>query len=188
MSARAINDRLHRRTLGAAHARDPSLRGEPAFCYGEPVLMLRNDYERDIYNGDSGLVLRVAEAASARPTGREGHGLHFMAVFPRRATPSEGFAAFHLEALRGDLELGYAMTVHKAQGSEFDHVALVLPDEDLPLLTREILYTALTRCHRSATIVGSPELLAVGASRVIDRHSGVAERIRARLKSHPAGG
>jgi exodeoxyribonuclease V alpha subunit len=69
------------------------------------------------------------------------------------------------------------MTVHKAQGSEFDHVALVLPDADMPLLTRELLYTAMTRARRSVALVGETDLLARAVSRAIERHSGVAERL-----------
>jgi exodeoxyribonuclease V alpha subunit len=70
-----------------------------------------------------------------------------------------------------------AMTVHKAQGSEFDDVVLVLPDADLPLLTRELLYTAMTRARRSVLLVGKPDLLARAVSRTLDRHSGVAEKL-----------
>ncbi len=62
-----------------------------------------------------------------------------MAVFPR----AENFIAFPLDALKEHLELCYAMTVHKAQGSEFDSVAVIMPSKDLPILSREILYTAV---------------------------------------------
>ena len=55
------------------------------------------------------------------------------------------------------------MTVHKAQGSEFDHVALVLPSDDIPLNTREILYTALTRSRTSVTIIGRREIFSAAA-------------------------
>ena len=69
------------------------------------------------------------------------------------------------------------MTVHKAQGSEFDRVLLVLPGDDLPLLTRELVYTAITRARRSVAIVGARDLLVRAASRSIERHSGIAERL-----------
>ncbi len=69
------------------------------------------------------------------------------------------------------------MTVHKAQGSEFDHVALVLPDTDVPWLTRELVYTAITRARRSVLIVGPQDLLARAVSRSIERYSGVADRL-----------
>src|SRR5688500_9931901 len=105
-----------------------------ALLPGEPVLVTRNDYRRGLYNGDQGLVLRVrVDGATALPA----------AVF--RA--GEGFRAVPLAALRGRLEPAWATTVHKAQGSEHDVVALVLPAAVNRLLTRELLYTALTRAR-----------------------------------------
>jgi len=92
-----------------------------------------------------------------------------------------GFEPFPLPQLRPRLALAHAMTVHKAQGSEFEHVAVILPEADLPLLTREILYTAVTRARRSVTVVGDSALLTRGIARVIERHSGVAEKLQRRL-------
>ena len=74
----------------------------------------------------------------------------------------------------------FAMTVHKAQGSEFDDVTLVLPETDLPLLTRELVYTAVTRARRSVLIVGERGLLERAVARTVQRFSGVAERLRMR--------
>jgi len=71
----------------------------------------------------------------------------------------------------------FATTVHKAQGSEFDHVAVVLPEPGSPLSTRELLYTAITRARRSVLLVGERERLAYAVSRCIARDSGVAERL-----------
>ena len=70
------------------------------------------------------------------------------------------------------------MTVHKAQGSEFDCVALFLPDRDIPINTREILYTALTRSRSSVVIVGSRDIFESGITRAISRDSGIAEKLR----------
>ncbi len=103
-------------------------------------MMQVNDYQRMIFNGDQGVILNVADRGWGRPAP--------MAVFRR----AEGFTAFHLESLRSSLALSYAMTVHKAQGSEFDRVALFLPDRDLPINTREILYTALTRARKARSL------------------------------------
>jgi exodeoxyribonuclease V alpha subunit len=159
--AEAINDALLTRLRGGSRARRwRSVELAP----GTPVLFERNDYERRLFNGDQGLVVRVdaGDAAGARPT----------AVFPRRGR----FVAFPVDAL-SDLVPAFAMTVHKAQGSEFDHVGLVLPEADMPLLTRELLYTAMTRARRSVALVGETDLLARAVSRAIERHSGVAERL-----------
>jgi exodeoxyribonuclease V alpha subunit len=158
-----INEWSHKRALDRLDRRP----GDDQFIAGEPVMMQVNDYGRMIFNGDQGLILNVAGQARARPQP--------MAVFRR----SEGFAAFHLESLQSSLALSYAMTVHKAQGSEFDRVALFLPDRDLPINTREILYTALTRARRSAVIVGDREIFEAGIKKTIERDSGIAEKLLA---------
>ncbi len=155
----AINASLHRRLADERRA-DGAL-----LLAGEPVLVHRNDYERGLFNGDQGVVLFTAQP---------GEGPRPSAVFRK----DEGFAAHPLEAVRASIDLGFATTVHKAQGSEHDTVALVLPETDSPrLLTREIVYTAITRARRSVLIVGSAELLARAASRRVERSSGIAERM-----------
>jgi exodeoxyribonuclease V alpha subunit len=94
-------------------------------------------------------------------------------VFPR----GDGYALFRLDALRPHIELAFAMTVHKSQGSEFDEVALILPQEELPLLTREMLYTGLTRARHGVVLVGAEELVRLAVTRVSQRFSGLAERL-----------
>jgi exodeoxyribonuclease V alpha subunit len=155
-----LNESLHRRT-----AREVGLSAErERFIGGEPVMVLRNDYERMLFNGDQGVVLWVR---------RPGADPARMAVFPR----ADNFVAFDLDTLKDQIELCYAMTVHKAQGSEFDSVALMLPEKDLPILSRELLYTAVSRARRSVTIVGSKEVMESGLARKIERYSGVRERL-----------
>ncbi len=131
---------------------------------GEPVMMQVNDYNRGIYNGDQGLILNVALQSRPEP----------MALFRR----PDGFAAFHVDSLRSVLVHSYAMTVHKAQGSEFDTLALIMPDRDLPISTREIIYTALTRSRQSVVIVGSREILEAGIKRTISRDSGIVDKLK----------
>ncbi len=155
-----INLALHQRAL-AEHGH--RVTGGEDLIPGEPVMMQINDYHRGIFNGDQGLVLNVSEGNQIQP----------MAVFPR----SQGFAAFHIGSLRPALLHSYAMTVHKAQGSEFDRVALILPDRELPINTREILYTALTRSRKSVVIIGSREILETGVTRKIFRDCGIAEKL-----------
>jgi len=74
-------------------------------------------------------------------------------------------------------ETAYAMTVHKSQGSEFDRVILILPDRDVPVLTRELIYTAITRARQSVTIWGNAQLLATGVQRRIERASGLRQAL-----------
>lgn len=155
--AEAVNAALHLRLA-------QRLGGAERFLPGEPVMMTRNDYERGLFNGDQGLILNVA--LPGRPT-------EPMAVF---STP-EGPQAFALGGLAGALSLSHAMTVHKAQGSEYEAIALILPEREIPLLSRELIYTALTRAKRSVVILGEPELLEAGLQRRVDRDSGLPERI-----------
>ncbi|WP_164856416.1 exodeoxyribonuclease V subunit alpha [Lujinxingia sediminis] len=131
---------------------------------GEPVMMLRNDYGRDLFNGDQGVVVRCNDAGGQTQP---------FAVFER----GERLVAYPLGELRDDLVHAYAMTVHKSQGSEFRHIAVVLPAQDMPLLTRELLYTGITRASKSVLLVGSERLLGVGAERRARRFSGVGGRL-----------
>jgi exodeoxyribonuclease V alpha subunit len=126
-------------------------------------------------NGDQGAVLPVQDAA-----GRVAP----MAVF----AAGVGFRLFPLATLRGFVRPAYAITVHKAQGSEADHAALLLPDADMPLLTRELIYTAATRARTAMVVVGRPALLAQAVARPLGRSSGLADRLVARgaLPAEPA--
>lgn len=144
-------------------------RASSAFPVGALVMMSRNDYDKELFNGDQGVVLRVKLNGFPER----------MVVFAR----GEGFVAFALESLRRDLELAFAITVHKSQGSEFEDVAVVLPAEPIPLLTREILYTALTRGSRSATIWGPRESFLSGVAQRLERHSQVLSALLASLSA-----
>ncbi len=140
----------------------------PQFLVGEPVLMTRNDYSLRLYNGDSGLVLNVAmQSAGSRRSAEP------MAVFPRGGS----FVAYPLEALRGCLEPAWATTVHKAQGSEYENVAIMLPAVYVRPLTRELLYTAVTRAKKSVVIVGPQEILQQGITHSLKRASGLADML-----------
>jgi exodeoxyribonuclease V alpha subunit len=155
----ALNDIFHQRI-----ARELGYEGNaPDFLAGDLVLMQRNDYERGLFNGDQGLILRV----------RIGNEERRMAVFPQR----DSFRAHHLPALRGQLDHAFAMTVHKSQGSEFDEVAVILPEEDIPLLTRELLYTGITRCRRRAFVVGDTAMFETAVQRPIARYTGIREKL-----------
>jgi exodeoxyribonuclease V alpha subunit len=94
---------------------------------------------------------------------------------------------FPIATLRGTLAVAYAMTVHKAQGSELDQAALILPEADLPLLSRELIYTAVTRVRRSIVVVGRRALLDAAIERPLARSSGLSERLVAGSTLPPAG-
>lgn len=164
--SRAVNDYFHDR-LGEGD-RGPVSRargGSPSFLPGEPVMVQRNDYVRSLFNGDQGVVVRGAEAGGTP---------RLMVVFTR----GEALEVHPLESIQADLTLCYAMTVHKSQGSEYGTVALLLPDRENSLLSREILYTAVTRARKSVVIVGDRQILGSGVARSMERYSGVADRLR----------
>ncbi|HEY5934837.1 MAG TPA: exodeoxyribonuclease V subunit alpha [Kofleriaceae bacterium] len=156
----AINDHLHELALARL-----SVTGRPDFVPGEPVMITANDYQRGLFNGDQGIIIRADEGLARH---------HFRAVFRCGGE----LRTFAIEALRDRLELAWALTIHKSQGSELDAIALLLPHDDLPLVTRELLYTGITRARTGVAIAGSKQILAQGGKRRAHRHSGLGNRLR----------
>jgi exodeoxyribonuclease V alpha subunit len=154
-----VGARVAQRQAGPRGARGPSRSGADGrggILPGEPVMVVRNDYDEDLWNGDSGVAWRTARG-ELRASFRRGARI--------LSRPLAGIG--HL------VERAHAVTVHKAQGSEHDEVMLVLPPLDGPLLCREIVYTAITRARRSAVVVGRPELLAAALARRGERDTGL---------------
>ena len=98
---------------------------------------------------------------------------------PRTATVQTDGAGFReiIEARLPRFSEAFALSVHKAPGSEFDEVLIVLPQQDTPLLTRELLYTAVSRARKRVRIVGSAEVVAAALKRRAQRHSGLVDAI-----------
>jgi exodeoxyribonuclease V alpha subunit len=141
--------------------------GRPDFVPGEPVMITANDYQRGLFNGDQGIIIRADEGSGAH---------RYRALFRVQGQ----LVPFAIEALRDRLELAWALTVHKSQGSELEALALILPeDEHLPLLTRELLYTGITRARTSAVLCGTRAAIIAAGKRGALRHSGLATRLRA---------
>ena len=139
-------------------AADPDLALGDQWYPGRPLLITQNAPEVGLWNGDTGVVLGGPEGARACfARGRE------IATYP--------------VLVLDQVETAHAMTVHKAQGSQFDAVTLVLPPPDSPLLTRELLYTALTRAREHVTLIGTPESLRAAIQRRARRASGLAARL-----------
>jgi exodeoxyribonuclease V alpha subunit len=128
--------------------------------------MTQNDYERQLFNGEQGLVLPVDRSSFDEPVP--------MAVFPGL----EGYRAYHLGPLRSRLKHAFALTVHKSQGSEYGCVGVLLPEYEVPLMTRELLYTAVTRARDSVVFFGNSESLRAGAQARDERNSGLVSRLR----------
>ena len=146
-------------TEGLLARQVPGFDPRGATYLGRPVLVTRNDYSVGRYNGDIGLIVRH----HGRPT----------AVFP---DPTTG-VAYLSPARLPPHETVFAMTIHKSQGSEFEHAAVVLPGRPSPILTRELIYTGVTRAKKRLTVVGSAEVWDLGVERMVARASGLPERL-----------
>lgn len=132
---------------------------------GRPLLITRNDYTLDLFNGDVGVVWDAIE---------EGERVEraFIASQGDDGQP-RGFPLPQLpEALTA-----WAMSIHKSQGSEFDTVYVVLPDKDTRVMSRELLYTAVTRAKTKVVLVGAEETLRTAIARTARRESGLGFRI-----------
>ena len=137
---------------------------------GRPVMVTRNNPALRLTNGDIGVVLPY-------PTG-EGQDRALRVAFPDGS--GEGVRWFAPNRL-DDIETVHALTVHKSQGSEFRHTALVLPESPTPVLTRELIYTGITRASHWFTLVnpGGPQLLKHGVSQRVYRSGGLGDLLAA---------
>jgi len=127
---------------------------------GRPVLILENDYAANLYNGDIGITL-IDETGKMRVFFKQADNNYFsvsIATLPRHETC-------------------YAMTVHKSQGSEFDHVIFLIPESDTALMTQELIYTALTRARKKCTLLGPTERFLEAVTKTTLRDSGLENRI-----------
>jgi exodeoxyribonuclease V alpha subunit len=133
---------------------------------GRPVLVTRNDYSLGLMNGDVGIALRVPDEQGA---------MHLRVAFEvaGHAGSEATRIRFVLPSRLGERETVYAMTVHKSQGSEFDHAALVLPSEASAVLTRELLYTGITRARRWFSLLAPSAIVRQSVEQPVHRHSGL---------------
>jgi exodeoxyribonuclease V alpha subunit len=127
---------------------------------GKPVMVTANDYEVGLFNGDIGLLWRDENQVLR---------VYFLLAENQVRSVSIRQLPEHICA--------YALTVHKSQGSEFDEVLLVLPVERSPVVTRELIYTGITRARRTVTIHGSGETFLEGCRMRVQRASALAEKL-----------
>jgi exodeoxyribonuclease V alpha subunit len=127
---------------------------------GRPVIVTRNDYALGVFNGDIGIALPAASGA--------------MQVCFRMA---DGTLRMLSPAALPPHDTAFALTVHKSQGSEFDHAALVLPSAFGRMLSRELVYTAITRARSRIDVIGSTDVFAQAVRTPTRRDSGLAARI-----------
>jgi exodeoxyribonuclease V alpha subunit len=127
---------------------------------GRPVIVTRNDYALGLFNGDIGIAMPAADGA--------------LRVAFRMADASLRFVS---PAALPPHDTAFALTVHKSQGSEFEHAALVLPATFNRVLSRELVYTAITRAKKRVDVIGSAAIFAQAVATPTRRDSGLAARI-----------
>lgn len=143
-------------------------RGGTVFRVGDRVMQLRNNYDKDVYNGDVGFVTAVDAAERKLVVAFDGRPVAYDA---------------------GDLDelvLAYATTIHKSQGSEYPAVIVLLHTQHYVMLQRNLLYTAITRGRRLVLLIGVPYAVdqAIKNNAVRERRTGLADRIRAAMDAH----
>lgn len=151
--ARGLNERIEQLLAGTT----------PGYFQGRLLLVTENSYRHRLFNGDVGICLRDSTGA-------------MVAWFP--GDTADQPRAFHPAALPAH-ESAFAMTVHKAQGSEFDEVWLQLPRQDSRVLSRELIYTGLTRARQVLHVAGSADVLQAALKRHASRLGGLAWRLGA---------
>ena len=151
----AITDRLQQQGL---------IDGTSGWYSGRPVMITRNDAQLGLYNGDIGIAMPDPDS--------EGR----LRVFFEGATPDTVRAV--MPGRLNDVETVFAMTVHKSQGSEFDHVLFIVPGQPNPIMTRELVYTGVTRArHRCEIATTRPEVLERAAAHRVWRASHLQARL-----------
>ncbi|MBX3220348.1 MAG: ATP-dependent RecD-like DNA helicase [Labilithrix sp.] len=173
----ALNEALQ----AALNPSGPGLaRGKVTFRVGDKVMQLRNDYDKNVYNGDVGVVASVDEEADALVVRFDDDGDAREVAYDGRALD--------------ELALAYACTVHKSQGSEYPAVVLPLLTSHFVMLSKNLVYTAVTRGKRLVVLVADPRALrlALAEQRREDRQTRLASRIQAAdaaiaLGASPAG-
>ena len=136
---------------------------EGRLSVGDRVMQIRNDYDKDVSNGDVGQVLSVTPSGGAVTVRFDG-----------------GRELEYLDEERSDLDLAWACTIHKSQGSEYPAVVIPLATAHWRMLERNLLYTAVTRGKRVVVLVGQRRAIeqAVGFRAAAERHTSLAERLR----------
>jgi exodeoxyribonuclease V alpha subunit len=159
---RGVNEAIEaraRQALAVAKGAFASADGSPWYT-GRPVIVTANDYALKLFNGDIGIALpdTNGEAAVFFPDGASG----WRAISPARMPPHE---------------TAFAMTIHKSQGSEFDEVLVLLPSYASAVLTRELLYTGITRARAKVALRASEEVLRAAIAQKVSRASGLPARL-----------
>ena len=135
-------------------------------CYhGKPIMITRNDPSLGLFNGDIGICLNADKSSQLNVWFKDSSG-GFRTVMPARLPQHETV---------------FAMTIHKSQGSEFNHVMLVLPDKPVPILSKELLYTGITRAKQHVDLATSEAVFKYTVNQQVIRNSGIRYKIQAAM-------
>ncbi|QBC32783.1 exodeoxyribonuclease V subunit alpha [Pandoraea sp. XY-2] len=143
--------------------------GGGAWFAGRPVLVTQNEYALNLFNGDIGIALPLGPSGTLR------------VAF---ATPDGGYRLYSPASLPAH-ETAFAMTIHKSQGSEFERVAMVLPEQASRVLSRELIYTGVTRARRQVWLYAPWQVVASAIARPTQRDGGLTDRLREVLATMP---
>ncbi|WP_282177820.1 exodeoxyribonuclease V subunit alpha [Vibrio nereis] len=132
--------------------------------HGRPVMVTRNDHALGLYNGDIGICIRTDVDGESK--------LKVFFELP------DGSVKSVLPSRVPEHETAYAMTIHKSQGSEFDHTLMILPPEFTPILTRELIYTGITRAKNRLSLYADERVVKRGIKVRTERASGLVSRLR----------
>jgi exodeoxyribonuclease V alpha subunit len=131
--------------------------------HGRPIMVTENNYNLELFNGDCGVVLETDSGKRAFFKGKQSETISFPV------------------SMLQTVETVYAMTVHKSQGSEFDEISFIMPEKEVAILTKELVYTAITRAKNKVTVVSDKTLFQTSIKKSAVRNSGLVERFRAPL-------
>jgi len=149
-----LNERVYQGLKGRG-----LIQGDSAWYAGRPIMITRNDPALSLFNGDIGIAAEDSEGRLKVWFMLDGE---MRSVLPSRLPEHETV---------------FAMTIHKSQGSEFDRVCIILPPADSPLLSKELLYTGITRAKKQLDIVASEHVLYQATERRTNRAGGLALRL-----------
>lgn len=152
---------LNQRIISRLRQAGVAIEGE--WFPGRPIMVSRNDYQLKLFNGDVGITLPDPQRAGEMGVVFQGEGGELRWLAPTRLPPHETV---------------FAMTVHKSQGSEFEEVLLLLPDRDTPLLSRELIYTAITRARAHFILSAPVDVFQTAVKRRLSRQSGLADLLQ----------
>ncbi len=157
----AVNNLIREQVTGKVSSQHTQ--GQNLTYHGMPIMISVNDYRLGLFNGDIGLLWRTDD----------GHLMAFFETVQQEQSDTLSYRMF-LPSRLPRYDSVYAMTIHKTQGSEFEHVAMVLPKQsEHQLLSRELLYTGITRAKRHLTIASNKSTWKFAVNSAMKRHSGL---------------